>query len=150
MMKLRLSAILFLVLVVPAVAHSQERVGPTVPYATQVPVEARFEIVQVSYLKEPLLLKLDKYTGEVFELARNRDYVREKGQANAWQMTKWYNRTAPEEIDAQKVNFQIFGTNNNEGSAYLININTGDAWTLYREQTAEKEFTWVLMKTQKK
>lgn len=149
-MRSRFAAIMFLVLFIPAIAHSQERVAAAVPYATQVPVEARFEVVQVFYMKEPLLLKLDKYTGEVLELARNRDYVRDKGQTNAWQATRWTSRPAPEEMDTQKVNFQIFGTTNYEGSVFLINVHTGDAWNLYREQTAEKEYTWVLVKTQKK
>jgi hypothetical protein len=144
------AAAVFVVLTVTGAAHSQERVLATGPVATGVPVEARFEAVQVLYAKEPLLLRLDKYTGEVFELARNRDFVRDKGQTNAWQLTKWNNRPLPEEIDAQRVNFQIFGNPNNDGSAYLLNVNTGDTWSLYRDPSTEREFSWVPVKTQKR
>ena len=145
-MKLRLAMLLFLVVVSAGTSYSQERVAPVEPQRSGVPAEARFEIVQVSYLREALVLKLDKYTGEVFELARNRDYVRDKGQGNAWQLTK---RPLAEEME-YKVNFQIFGSAHGEGSVFLINVNSGDTWTLYREQAADRDLTWVLMKTQKK
>ena len=145
-MKLRLAVLLFLVVVSSGTSYSQERVAPVEPQRSEVPAEARFEIVQVSYLREVLVLKLDKYTGEVFELARNRDYVRDKGQGNAWQLTK---RPLAEEME-YKVNFQIFGSVHGEGSVFLINVNNGDTWTLYREQVADRDLTWVLMKTQKK
>lgn len=149
-MKTRFAILLLTLLVVPAVVYTQEKVVPIVAQASQAPAEARFEVVQVVYLMEPLLLKLDKYTGEVFELARNRDIVRDKGQASAWQLTRWSARPAPEEIDAQRVNFQIFSTANKEGLAFLINLNTGDTWSIYREQTAEREFNWIPVKTQKR
>ncbi len=150
-MKLQFGILLLSLLFIAGLANAQERVPTTTsPYATQVPADARFEVVQVFYLREPLLLKLDKHTGEVFELTRSRELVREKGQGNAWQLTKWFNRPLPEEIDAQKVNFQLFSTASTEGSAFLMNVHNGDVWILYREQTAEKDFTWVLTKTQKK
>lgn len=149
-MKLKFSALLFLLLIIPGIARSQDRVVATVPNATQTPAESRFEIIQVHYLRELLLLKLDKYTGEVYELVRNRDYVRDKGQGFAWQLTKWNNRPSMENLDGQKVNFQIFGATNNDNSVYLININNGDVWTMVRELDAEKESYWVMTKTQKK
>ena len=149
-MKLQFSALLFLLLMIPGIAYSQDRVVATAPNSTQTPAEARFEIIQVHYLRESLLLKLDKYTGEVYELARNRDYIRDKGQAFAWQLTKWNNRPSIEDFDTQKVNFQIFGATNNDNSVYLLNINNGDVWTLVRELIADKESYWVLTKMQKK
>jgi hypothetical protein len=149
-MKLQFAAFLFFLLVIPGVAHSQERVVAAVSNATATPAEARFEIIQVHHLRETILLKLDKYTGEVHELVRNRDYIRDKGQALAWQLTKWNNRPSIEGFDAQKVNFQIFGATNNDNSVYLINVNNGDSWTLVRELQEDKESYWVLTKTQKK
>lgn len=149
-MKLQFSALLFLLLMISGICYSQERSVVIAPNATQTPAEARFEIVQVNYLKESLLLKLDKYTGDVYELVRNQDYVKNKGQAHAWQLTKWNNRPSVEEVETQKVNFQIFGSTNNDNSVYLININNGDVWTLVRELGADKESYWVLTKIQKK
>jgi hypothetical protein len=146
-MKLQFSKLLFLLLVIPGIAYSQERVIATSPNATQVPTEARFEIVQVNYLREVILLKLDKYTGEVYELVRNRDSIREKGQDYAWQLTTWNYRPSTEDFANQKVNFQIFSATNNNNSVYLININNGDVWTLVRESITDKESYWVLTKT---
>ncbi|MDQ4122130.1 MAG: hypothetical protein M3209_11880 [Acidobacteriota bacterium] len=149
-MKLQFAALLFLLLTIPGIARSQDRVVASVPNATQTPAESRFEIIQVQYLRESLLLKLDKYTGEVYELVRNRDYIRDKGQAFAWQLTKWNNRPSMENLDAQRVNFQIFGATNNDNSVYLINVNNGDTWTIVRELQEDKESYWVLTKIQKK
>ena len=148
-MKLQLSTLLFLLLMISGIARSQERVVPA-PNATAAPTDARFEIIQVYYLRESFLMKLDKYTGEVYELVRNRDYIRDKGQAFAWQLTKWNNRPLIESVDIQKVNFQILSATGNDNSVYLININNGEVWTLVRESEPEKESYWVLTKTQKK
>jgi hypothetical protein len=65
---------------ISGIAYSQERVVAISPNATQAPAEARFEIIQVNYLREAILLKLNKYTGEVYELIRSQDSIREKGQ----------------------------------------------------------------------
>lgn len=148
-MKFKFAALLFSLLFISNVAYSQERIFATVPHATEAPADARFEIIKV-LLREPFLLKLDKYTGDVYELVRNRDYVRDKGQAFAWQLVRWNNKPAAETLDSQKVNFQIFDANNFDYSVYLININNGDTWTLVRELDLEKESYWVLVKTQKK
>jgi len=149
-MKLKFSRILFLLLMISSIAYSQERVVAISPNATQALAEARFEIAQVNYLREAILLKLNKHTGEVYELIRSRDSIKEKGQDYAWQLTKWNNRPLTEELDTQKVNFQIFGATNNNNSVYLININNGDVWTLVRESIVDKESYWVLTKIQKK
>jgi hypothetical protein len=147
-MKLQFAAFLFFLLIIPGNAQAQERVVASIPNATKTPAEARFEIVQV-FFRETILLKLDKYTGEVYELVRNRDYIRDKGQAFAWQLVRWNNRPS-DALNLQNVNFQIFGaTTNYDNSVYLININNGDVWTLVREQDVEKESYWVLTKTQK-
>jgi hypothetical protein len=149
-MKSQFTVFLFVLLILPNIARSQESVVAPVTNATKAPAEARFEIIQVNHLRESPLLKLDKYTGEVYEFVRNRDYIREKGQAFAWQLTKWNNRPSMENVDFQKVNFQIYGAAHNSNSVYLINVNTGDVWTMVRELDAEKESYWVLTKTQKK
>lgn len=149
-MKLQFAVFLFFLLIIPGIAHSQDRVIASIPNATKTPDEARFEVIQTQYLRETLLLKLDKYSGEVYEFVRNRDYIRDKGQAFAWQIIKWNNRPSFEGFDNQKVNFQIFGATTNDNSVYLININNGDVWTLVRELEADKESYWVLTKTQKK
>lgn len=149
-MRLQFSVLLFLLLMIPGSVRSQERVVANTPSATQAPAEARFEIIQVYYLRETILLKLDKYTGDVYELVRNLVTIRAKGQDYTWQLTKWNNKPSMEEVDAQKVNFQIFGATNNNNSVYLININNGDAWTLVRESVTDKESYWVLTKIQKK
>lgn len=149
-MKLQLAALLFLLLTTPIIAYSQERVVAYVPNMTATPAETRFEIVQVQYLRETLLLKMDKYTGDVYDLVRNRDYIKDKGQAFAWQLVRWNNRPSIDGLEAQKVNFQIFGATTNDNSVYLLNVNNGDAWTLLRESEVEKESYWVLTKTQKK
>ncbi len=114
--------------------------------STSAPVQSRFEII-VTTSRVSAVLKLDKYTGEVFELARNKTLVKNKDEQHAWQRTKRLPHTAKDET-SDEVNYQIYTGGERGIYTYLINIGTGATWILAKE-VGEEELYWYPLKHQK-
>jgi hypothetical protein len=114
---------------------------------TSAPAVSRYEIISTTS-GVIAVLKLDKYTGEVFELARNKALVRNKDEQHAWQRTKRLPHTDREKDQTTgEVNYQIY-TGDQEGIyTYLINLGTGATWVLAREEGKE-ELYWYPIKHQ--
>lgn len=114
--------------------------------STSAPVQSRYEII-VTTSGVPAVLKLDKYTGEVFELARNKALVRNKDEQRAWLRTKRLPHTDKDEA-TNEVNYQIYTGGENGIYTYLINVGTGATWILAKEP-GEEELYWYPLKNQK-
>jgi hypothetical protein len=115
-------------------------------YHTSTPVDSRFEIISTtSRLKATL--KLDKYTGEVYELVKNKDLNTTKDEQYAWQLTKRHAHPRDKDQAPNEVNYQIYTTGEVVPYTYLINVKTGATWLLAREVGKEESY-WYPIKHQ--
>ncbi|HEX8922813.1 MAG TPA: hypothetical protein VF766_15160 [Pyrinomonadaceae bacterium] len=113
---------------------------------TIAPADSRFEIIQTtSFIKATL--KLDKYTGTVYELVRNKDLVRAKDEEFAWSVTKRLQHPL-DKIDSNSiVNYQIITSAVGIRYTFLINIHTGATWKLAADPDKEQSY-WYPIKSQ--
>jgi len=143
----RILTFLFFLVVVFAYAESTKAQGPrpTGVSSTSAPVQSRYEII-VTTSGVRAVLKLDKYTGEVFELARNKTIVKNKDEEHAWQRTK--RRPYADKDEApDEVNYQIYASGENGIYTYLLNLGTGETWILAKE-AGKEELYWYPLKHQ--
>ena len=92
---------------------------------TKVPETSRYEIVQSeSFYGTQITLKLDKYTGYVYHLLKNREGL-------TWQLMSAEMHPL-NEITANQVNFQILFSASGALWTFLINVNTGITWRLLK------------------
>ncbi len=88
---------------------------------SSVPNTSRFEIVQ-SELAARITLKIDKYTGKVYQLVKG-----DKGLS--WSLLISEKHTK-DKVTENKVNYQVFTSGLAVRMTYLINVNTGASWQL--------------------
>jgi hypothetical protein len=141
-----LTFISFLVLVYAYAepSHAQD-LSSTGDRHTSAPADARYEIIATTS-RVKTVLKLDKYTGEVFELARNKALVKNKDEEYAWQRTKRLLHPDKDEVTNQ-VNYQIYTDGDGGLYTYLINLRTGATWILAKDEGKE-ELYWYPLKHQ--
>lgn len=113
---------------------------------TSAPPDARFEVIQTNS-NIRTTLKLDKYTGTVYELVRNKDLVRAKDEEYAWGVTKRLPHPL-DKIEANDlVNYQIVTSSVGVRYTFLVNINTGATWKLSSDPDKEQSY-WYPIKSQ--
>ena len=114
---------------------------------TSAPATSRYEIIATTSGVD-VVLKLDKFTGEVFELTGSKALVKNKDEQHAWQRTKRLPHTDKDKDQTTgEVNYQIYTGGQNGIYTYLINIGTGATWILAREEGKE-ELYWYPLKHQ--
>jgi hypothetical protein len=141
-----LTFISFLVLIFAyAEQSSAQDTGSSASRQTSAPADSRYEIIAATSIVKAVL-KLDKRTGEVFELARNKALIKTKDEEHAWQRTK--RLPHPDKGEAtNEVNYQIYTEGQGGIYTYLINLKTGATWILAREEGKE-ELYWYPLKHQ--
>ncbi|HEX8773896.1 MAG TPA: hypothetical protein VF735_09820 [Pyrinomonadaceae bacterium] len=113
---------------------------------TGAPADARFEIIQTNS-NIRTTLKLDKFTGNVYELIKNKDLVRAKDEEYAWAMVKRLSHPLDKTESTNEVNYQITTSSVGVRYTFLININTGASWKLAPDPDREQSY-WHPIKTQ--
>ncbi|HEV2912464.1 MAG TPA: hypothetical protein VGX92_04025 [Pyrinomonadaceae bacterium] len=133
-------------------ASSAQETGPLgspgiVSQRTSAPADSRFEIIQAqSNIRTTL--KLDKFTGTVYELVRNKDLVKAKDEEYVWAVTKRLAHQQDKIDSPDRVNYQI--VTSAIGVRYytfLLNLNTGASWKLSADPDKEQSY-WYPVKTQ--
>lgn len=141
---LTLISFLVLVFAYPEPSYAQDT-GSYGTRQTSVPANSRYEIIATTSIVKAVL-KLDKHTGEVFELARNKALIKTKDEEHAWQRTKRLPHPNKEEA-TNEVNYQIYTEGAGGIYTYLINLKTGATWILANEEGKE-ELYWYPLKHQ--
>ena len=125
-------------------SYAQNR-GSYGVHQTSAPANSRYEIIATTSIVKAVL-KLDKHTGEVFELARNKALIKTKDEEHAWQRTKRLPHPNKDEA-TDEVNYQIYTEGQGGIYTYLINLKTGATWILAKEEGKE-ELYWYPLKHQ--
>jgi hypothetical protein len=145
-MRTVLTLISFLVLVFACAEPSHAQgTGSYGVHHTSAPADSRYEIIAATSIVKAVL-KLDKRTGEVFELVRNKAFVKTKDEEHAWQRTKRLPHPNNDEA-TNEVNYQIYTEGQGGIYTYLINLRTGATWVLAKEEGKE-ELYWYPLKHQ--
>ena len=93
---------------------------------TKAPESSRYEIIQSQYeFSTKISLKLDKYTGYVYELVKRKEGL-------TWQLISAEVHSL-NVVTPDKVNFQIFLSDSGNYWTFLINVNTGITWRLLKD-----------------
>jgi hypothetical protein len=129
-------------------AQEQGSIGPpsVTSQKTGVPADARFEIIQTNS-NIRTTLKLDKYTGDVYELVRNKDLVRAKDEDYAWAKIRRLSHPLDKTESPGEVNYQIITTSVGLRYTFLINTRTGASWKLSADPDREQSY-WYPIKSQ--
>ena len=102
---------------------------------SSVPDASRFEIIQ-SEIAAKITLKIDKYTGNVFQMVKG-------NKGLFWQLIE--SEIHPEDkATVDKVNYQVFTSGIAIRMTYLINVNTGATWQL--SESDEIGVFWKILK----
>jgi len=88
---------------------------------SSVPDSSRFEIIQ-SELAAKITLKIDKYTGNIFQLVTS-------NKGLSWQLIP-AEKHSKDTKKVNKANYQLFTSGLAIKMTYLLNINTGATWVL--------------------
>ena len=92
----------------------------------------RYEIIQSNVLRE-LLFKLDKYTGEVYQYVKYDTGI----IGNGWEKVAVLMKM--DEIkDPTKINYQLFMSGLSAGDCFLLNINNGNTYRLFKDKKDNK------------
>lgn len=97
------------------------------------PETVRYEIVQSDYGAR-YTLKIDKYSGKVFQLVSTDD-----GDL-LWESILVLDNTKPDESTWDKVNFQLFTSGLGPRFTFLLNVNTGTTWQLMEDTESKVLF----------
>jgi len=118
-------SIAFLSIVPQAAARGQ--IAPVQKHeATTPPAEARFEIIQSSFIAR-MTLRLDRFTGTVDQLVGRAD------STISWQPVQRQTHRDPDTRIAGRGNYQIFTSGIAAQYTFLINVNTGSTWQLVED-----------------
>ncbi len=102
---------------------------------SSVPNTSRFEIIQ-SELAAKITLKIDKYTGQVFQLVTG-------SKGLSWQLIQ-AEKHPRDKATPNKVNYQVFTSGLAVRMTYLINVNSGASWQL--SEDSEIGVFWNVLK----
>lgn len=97
--------------------------------STTPPVEARYEIVQSSFVAR-LTLRLDRFSGVVDQLMSRPD------STIGWEPIVRRSHRDPDTQVAGRANYQIFTSGIAIRYTFLINVNTGTTWELVEDRVA--------------
>lgn len=144
-------ALYFAALFLNGAESKAQEIGPLGPQAlasqkTSTPPDSRFEIIQ-SQSNIRTTLKLDKFTGAVYELVKNKDLVRAKDEEYAWALTRRMPHQQDKTDSLDQVNYQIVTSSVGVRYTFLVNINTGASWKLSADPDKEQSY-WYPIKTQ--
>jgi hypothetical protein len=114
-------------LIVGISSYSQNDMSPN-SVSTTVPENARFEIVQ-SNLVAKLTFKIDKYSGDVYQLAS----ATNDGQS--WSKMKRLDHVSDNITERNKVNYQLVTSGIALKFTYLMNVDTGATWELTTDKS---------------
>jgi hypothetical protein len=89
------------------------------------PETARYQIVQ-SELAAKVTLKIDKYTGKVFQLVEGESGL-------TWQLLFAETHPHDKTTTLEKVNYQVFTSGLATRMTFLLNVNTGATWQLAKD-----------------
>lgn len=98
------------------------------------PESARYQIVQ-SELVAKITFKIDKYTGETFQLVKGENGL-------TWQAIETQRHTQ-DETNINKVNYQIFTSGLAVRMTFLLNVNTGVTWQL--SEDSDDNLFWIAL-----
>jgi hypothetical protein len=115
-------------IVVPAVVSGQSMVAQK-HQATAPPAEARFEIIQSSFVAK-LTLRLDRFTGAVDQLMTRPD------STIGWEPIVRRSHRDPDTQVAGRANYQIFTSGLAIRYTFLINVTSGATWELVEDRTS--------------
>ena len=87
------------------------------------PETSRYEIVQ-SERGARYTFKIDKYTGEVFQMAEK------KNKDLTWELIILFENIRQEIAITDKVNYQVFISGIGARHIYLLHVDTGKTWQL--------------------
>lgn len=141
-----LFCVLSLMLSLCAALSAQELGSAIASPKTVAPADARFEIIQTNS-NIRTTLRLDKYTGTVHELVKNKDLVKAKDEEYVWSVTKRLPHPLDKTESNDCVNYQIITTSVGARYTFLINIHTGAAWKLSADPDKEQSY-WYPIKSQ--
>jgi hypothetical protein len=110
---------------------------------TETSDSSRYEVIQNSRTT----LKLDKYTGTVFELLKSKDLVKTKDELYAWEAMKRIPQDNDKNESLNRINYQIIALGTGIKYTFLININTGATWKLADDPSETKNY-WHPVKSQ--
>lgn len=107
-------------------------------HMTRVPDDSRYELIQ-SQVAAKITLRLDKFTGEVFQLAESLDLTESGYPSLVWQRMK--RDPHPDDTPVpDRVNYQIFTSGLGVRFTFLINVNSGAVWQLVEDR--ERVLSW--------
>jgi hypothetical protein len=114
-------------LIVGISSYSQNDVSPH-NVSTTIPENTRFEIVQ-SNLAARLTFKVDKYSGDVYQLASTTN------DGQSWSKMKRLDHVSDNITDRNKVNYQLVTSGIALKFTYLMNVDTGATWELTTDKS---------------
>lgn len=114
--------LIFLLVIITSLGWSQET---NHHQFSDAPETARYQIVQ-SELAAKVTLKIDKYSGKVFQLVEGEDGL-------TWQSLYAETHTL-DKATPNQVNYQVFTSGLAVRMTFLMNINTGASWQLSEDE----------------
>lgn len=102
----------------------------------------RYEIKQ-SEIRRSLTFRLDKYTGEVYQL------VEKKNDEFCWDYVKIYDQ---EKVDRnhyenKEITYQLYMGGKAVADCFLLNIKTGDTWQLIHDDEMNIDYFFLMKMT---
>lgn len=127
-------------LLVSFVGHAQRNIEGQSVSTSQ--TGGRFEIIQ-SPIARRLTFRLDKYTGEVYQL------VKKKNDEYCWDNVKIYDQ---ENVDSDNYNnteitYLLYMGGKAVSDCFLINIKTGDTWQLIHDDEMNIDYFFLMKMT---
>ena len=107
--------------------------GQTVQHQSTTGNPGRFEIVQSTLLNR-LLFKIDKFTGQTFQIVQSRD------SSIVWQSISIKKHFLSNIKNEGRSNYQIFLSGFMAKLTILMNINTGATWQLVQDSQTDEVF----------
>lgn len=106
--------------------------------STDVPVTARFQIVQ-SPITARDTFRVDRFTGRVWQQRVDRE-----------KSTVWHRIDPPPDTpdSPNQVNYQVFMSGITVRDTFLMNIHTGACWILTKDNGNEATLFWALVKNE--
>ena len=123
-------------IVMPAAARGQSTLVQK-HETTAAPAEARFEIVQSSFIAK-MTLRLDRFTGNVDQLVSRAD------STIGWEPIQRRTHRDADTRVAGRANYQIFTSGIAARYTFLINVTTGATWQLVEDPAAGWFWTPIL------
>ncbi len=96
-------------------------------------IQPRYQIIQ-STIAAKGTFKLDAYTGDVFQMVLN------KNDESVWRKLNRNGHYSNDHVIENRINYSIFTSTIALRHTYLINVNTGATWQIFRDTDTGKSF----------